>query len=83
MSADNKGNLWTAEEVEQLKQEFNNGLLLEDIVEAHGRTPYGIMSKLQAMGVVYQIGRDYHRVNPEPWAMYSSIVALQRKVLTK
>ncbi len=80
---DNRGQLWTAEEYEQLKVEINAGLPLEEIVIAHGRTAYGIIGKLQSMGLIILVGRNYHRVDPDPWVLHSNIVEIQRGLTQK
>lgn len=71
------GMLWTTEEVDQLKTEINQGAQLDDIVRAHGRTPYAIIGKLQSLGVLYLVGRNYHLVNPDPWVLGSVVQQMQ------
>ena len=70
---DNRGMLWTREENNQLVNEINGGMSLEEMVEAHGRTPYAIIGKLQALGLIVLRESGYHLVNPDPWALTSGI----------
>jgi hypothetical protein len=72
------GMLWTTEEVDQLKTEINQGMQLEDICQLHGRTPYAIIGRLQSLGILYSIGRNYHLVNPDPWVLGTEIHRLQK-----
>lgn len=72
------GMLWTTEKVDQLKTEINQGMQLEEICIAHGRTPYAIIGRLQALGILYAIGRNYHLVNPDPWVIGTEVSRLQK-----
>lgn len=80
---DNRGSLWLNEEVEQLRTEINAGLTLSEIVENHGRTAYAIIGRLQALGIIVPVGRNYHRVDPDPWTVYTEVLALQKQVAAK
>jgi hypothetical protein len=77
MNRSNKGALWLAEEMQQLKREFGSGLSLKQICEAHDRTPYGVINKLIQLGLLTQIGKAYHAVLPDPWVLLSVVVELQ------
>lgn len=75
----NRGLLWTREEIEQLRTELNAGLQLDEIAPAHGRSPYAILGRMRDLGWVVQLGDDWHRVNPEPWVLGSTVERLQRE----
>jgi hypothetical protein len=43
---------------------------LEEMCRLHGRTPNGVISQLQILGCLTQMGyTGYHRVDPDPWVL--------------
>lgn len=74
---DNRGMLWSAAEIEQLKEEINKRMSVDDIATAHGRTPYGIVGKMQTLGWLFLKGRAYHLVEPDPWTFIEMVKAAQ------
>jgi hypothetical protein len=44
-------------------------MLLDKLCETHGRTLYAIISKLTALGILVEMNRNYHLVNPDPWVL--------------
>lgn len=75
-----RGQLWSHEEMQQLREEFRVGASLEDMTVAHGRTAYAIIGKLTQMGYLVLVGtRSYHRVDPDPWVLVSVLAHLQEK----
>jgi len=74
---DRRGMVWTREEIEQLKQEWNDRVELEVIVEAHGRTPYAIIGQLQVQGWLVRGRTGWHRVDPDPWILEAVVRAMQ------
>ena len=65
----NKGKVWLAEEVEQLRHGFAQDLTLEELVEAHGRTPAAIISKMASMGLIIALPTGWHRIEQDPWTI--------------
>jgi hypothetical protein len=71
---DNRGKIWLAEELQQLRSEFATGATLEEMMVSHGRTAYAIIGKLEAMGHLTLVGlRGYHRIDPDPWVLVSVV----------
>lgn len=46
------GKKWQKEEEERLKEEFEGGMLLEQMASAHGRSMQGIIGRLAKLGLV-------------------------------
>jgi hypothetical protein len=76
MTQSRAGIVWLAEEVEQLKREFAEGLTLEEIVDLHGRTPYAILARLEHLKL---IDDRYHRIEQDPWITRSELNHLIRE----
>ena len=73
MSLARRGDLWTREEHDQLVSEMNAGMSLEEMVAAHERTPWAIVGRLQALGILKLGTSGYHRVEPDPWILTDEI----------
>lgn len=73
MTQDRKGKAWLADEIERLKERFNEGLGAEQIAAAHGRTVQAILSRLEYLGLIVLQGRMYHKVDPDAWYDYRLI----------
>jgi DNA-binding PadR family transcriptional regulator len=57
-----------------LIREFEQGTTLEEMCEAHGRTVYGIISRLEAAGlIVRRHNGHYYRVLSDPWELSTTI----------
>jgi hypothetical protein len=68
VNARNIGNLWTLEECNQLRDEVRAGRGLQDIATIHGRTVYGIISKMVSLNMLVERGWKYYLVKDEkPW----------------
>lgn len=79
----NKGTIWSAAEIEQLKTEVNRRLELDQIVAAHGRTPYAVVSKMHSMGWLILVDSAYHLVEPDPWALLPIVKQAQQAFTQK
>ena len=64
-----RGELWTREEHDQLVSEMNADMSLAEMAEAHGRTPWAIIGRLQSLGVLVLGKSGYHRVDADPWIL--------------
>lgn len=73
MNRSNVGKVWLTEEIRRLKTEFDGGMTLEQICDAHGRTPYGVVSMLKQLNLITQVGDDYHKIDQEPWELGSEV----------
>lgn len=49
----NAGKPWTAEEDQQLLQEFDRGIVIAELARSHGRTTAGIQARLEKHGRVH------------------------------
>ncbi|VTU32143.1 hypothetical protein H4CHR_02951 [Variovorax sp. PBS-H4] len=80
----NAGKVWLAEDLEQLKRLFRQGLDLEDICLEVGRTPSGVLAKLCGLGLLTPYGRypggGYHRVEADPWATEAQAREITRRM---
>lgn len=74
---DNRGKVWTSAEYAQLLDELACGDTLEKMINAHGRTAYAIVSKLEQLGHITLRGAGYHRIDPDPWILLSVVRQLQ------
>lgn len=74
MNPVNQGKLWAPSEMEKLVYMFNRGATLTRMCEELGRTPLGVMGKLESMGVV-KVGSDghYYPAPTEPWVMWQEV----------
>ena len=48
----NVGKIWTLEEEETLKEEFNQGLKIGEIAAKHGRKYGGVKARLKKLGLI-------------------------------
>lgn len=78
--AANGGKLWTQVEVEQLKIELDAGHDLEKIAKQHGRTPYGIVSRMVIQGWLVLHKGNYYRVAADPWELLAVVNKLQKEL---
>lgn len=74
MDLPNAGKNWSDEELSLLRERFEAGLQLEALCREHGRSPYSIITQLQRLGLLTQMGyHAYHRVHQEPWVLVSVV----------
>lgn len=73
MSLERRGELWTRAEHDQLISEMNAGMDLAEMCEAHGRTPWAIIGRLQSLGLVVLGKTGYHRVDADPWVLTDEV----------
>jgi transposase-like protein len=55
------GQSWAQEEEDALVSAFSEGARIEDLVRSHQRSTAAVMSKLVALGLVYDEGGTYYR----------------------
>lgn len=67
----NAGKTWLLEERRELRERLAQGMDLEALATAHGRTAGAILGKLLEMGLLVQ-NRDgfYFKVEPDPWTSW-------------
>lgn len=76
----NAGKVWTDVEHQQLREEFAAGMTLEQMMASHGRSAYGITSKLVHLGLVVQHGYGLHRIDVNPWITQQQVNWIARGV---
>jgi hypothetical protein len=76
MSAERGGQVWLQAELEQLRREYQDGMQLEDMMEVHQRTAYGILGKLISMGFLTP---DYRPIGQDPWILPAQVKQLAKK----
>lgn len=76
------GQPWTTERNDALKRDFADGLDLASMCRNHGRTASAIVGQLCRLGLLIPVGnlRAYHRVDPDPWVLASTIQLIDREV---
>jgi len=70
---DNRGKNWLPEHYRLIKDLFIAGTSLQDIARRSGRTPVAVVSKLSELGLITIKGRDYHKVDPDPWMSWTML----------
>lgn len=63
----NNGKPWTEEEERLLLSAFDSGASFEDLLKSHGRTPGGILARLDRNGRVVQANGQYFK-KADVWA---------------
>lgn len=64
MSPARAGAVWLEPELEQLRREFAGGVQLREMMAAHERTAWAILTKLQHLGL---LDARYHPILQDPW----------------
>lgn len=72
----NAGAPWTPLERVNLAERRLAGYSLEQLIEAHGRSPNSLVSELCRQGLLVPIGRGYYAVDPIPFASFDHIRSL-------
>lgn len=68
MTRENAGKTWLKAERDALTERFAQGMDLEALADAHGRTASAILGKLVEMGLLI-VNRNgfYFKIDPDPW----------------
>jgi hypothetical protein len=67
---------WSPDECERLRREIKDGVPLQDIAAAHGRSVLGIINKMLVLGIVVHRDHKYFMVAEQPWATVDDIKKL-------
>jgi hypothetical protein len=76
---DNRGKVWTAEHYQQLQDLYAADTSLLDICRTMGRTPSAILAKLQELGYLVNARNGYHKIDPDPWILWQSVVSIDEE----